>query len=171
LTSVSTTIHHPTGITVEIVDIEASSNGRSCYQHDVCGTLLVEEDLRPLMSWRGHSMETCRFFHQQQLLYPHNSVTPLMQGWQIDLLQQKREVMEINDLTQCYSRKKKAATFDPTSSPAAAAITTTQQKAAKKEKRNLVHCPTRRRCHWRNKESNIQRLEAILPIAIDDIQT
>ena len=38
------TIHHPTGITVEIVGIEANSNGRSCYQHDVCGEL-VEEDV------------------------------------------------------------------------------------------------------------------------------
>jgi hypothetical protein len=37
-------IYHPTGITVEIVGIEANSNGRSCYQHDVCGTL-VEEDV------------------------------------------------------------------------------------------------------------------------------
>ena len=37
-------IYHPTGITVEIVGIEAVSNGRSCYQHDVCGTL-VEEDV------------------------------------------------------------------------------------------------------------------------------
>jgi hypothetical protein len=38
------TIHHPTGITVEIVGIEANSNGQSCYQHDVCGEL-VEEDV------------------------------------------------------------------------------------------------------------------------------
>ena len=38
------TVHHPTGITVEIVGIEANSNGRSCFQHDVCGTL-VEEDV------------------------------------------------------------------------------------------------------------------------------
>ena len=37
-------IHHPTGITVEIVGIEANSNGRSFYQHDFCGTL-VEEDI------------------------------------------------------------------------------------------------------------------------------
>ena len=34
-------IHHPTGITVEIVGIEASNNGRSCDQHDVvCGSVL-----------------------------------------------------------------------------------------------------------------------------------
>jgi hypothetical protein len=38
------TIHHPTGITVEIVGIEANRYGRSCYQHDVCGKL-VEEDV------------------------------------------------------------------------------------------------------------------------------
>ncbi len=37
-------IYHPSGITVEIVGIEANSNGRSCYQHDVCGAL-VEEDV------------------------------------------------------------------------------------------------------------------------------
>ena len=40
----SSTIHHPSGITVEVVGIEASSNGRSCYQHDVCGAL-IEEDI------------------------------------------------------------------------------------------------------------------------------
>jgi hypothetical protein len=33
-------IHHPTGITVEIVGIEASNNGRSCDQHDECGSVL-----------------------------------------------------------------------------------------------------------------------------------
>lgn len=32
-------MHHPTGITVEIVGIEASGNGRSCDQHDVCGSI------------------------------------------------------------------------------------------------------------------------------------
>lgn len=36
-------IHHPTGITVEIVGIEASGNGRSCDQHDVCGSVLDED--------------------------------------------------------------------------------------------------------------------------------
>jgi hypothetical protein len=39
----SASIHHPTGITVEIVGIEANSNGRSCCQHDVCGTLVAED--------------------------------------------------------------------------------------------------------------------------------
>jgi hypothetical protein len=38
------TVHHPTGITVEIVGIEANSDGQSCFQHLVCGTL-VEEDV------------------------------------------------------------------------------------------------------------------------------
>jgi hypothetical protein len=38
------TFHHPTGITVEIVGIEANSNGRSSFLHDVCGTL-VEKDV------------------------------------------------------------------------------------------------------------------------------
>jgi len=32
--------HHPSGITVEIVGIEAKGNGRSCEQHDVCGSVL-----------------------------------------------------------------------------------------------------------------------------------
>jgi hypothetical protein len=38
------TIHHPRGITIEIVGIEANSNGQSCHQHDECGSL-VEEDV------------------------------------------------------------------------------------------------------------------------------
>ncbi len=33
-------VHHPTGIAVEIVGIEASNNGRSCDQHDLCGSVL-----------------------------------------------------------------------------------------------------------------------------------
>ena len=36
--------HHPSGITVEMVGIESGTNGRSCYQHDICGSL-VEEDV------------------------------------------------------------------------------------------------------------------------------
>jgi hypothetical protein len=36
--------HHPPGITVEIVGIESGTNGRSCYQHDVCGSV-IEEDV------------------------------------------------------------------------------------------------------------------------------
>ncbi len=32
--------HHPPGVTVEIVGIDASSNGRSCHQHDACGSVL-----------------------------------------------------------------------------------------------------------------------------------
>lgn len=39
----SMSIHHPTGITVEIVGIDASSNGRSCDQHDVCGSVLDDD--------------------------------------------------------------------------------------------------------------------------------
>jgi hypothetical protein len=34
---------HPSGITVEIVGIEASNNGRSCEEHDVCGSILIED--------------------------------------------------------------------------------------------------------------------------------
>jgi hypothetical protein len=36
-------IHHPTGTTIEIVGEEAKSNGQWCHQHDVCGEL-IEED-------------------------------------------------------------------------------------------------------------------------------
>ena len=35
--------YHPAGITVEIVGIEASGNGRSCDQHDVCGSVIDED--------------------------------------------------------------------------------------------------------------------------------
>ena len=34
---------HPSGITVEIVGIEASNNGRSCEEHDVSGSILIED--------------------------------------------------------------------------------------------------------------------------------
>ena len=33
---------HPTEITLEIVGIEPGTNGRSCYQHDVCGSVIEE---------------------------------------------------------------------------------------------------------------------------------
>lgn len=36
-------ICHPCGITVEIVGIERSHGGRSCEEHDVCGTVLQED--------------------------------------------------------------------------------------------------------------------------------
>ena len=39
----SMSVHHPTGLTVEIVGIEASGNGRSCCQHDVCGSVLDDD--------------------------------------------------------------------------------------------------------------------------------
>ena len=34
---------HPSGITVEIVGIESSTNGRSCEEHDICGSILTED--------------------------------------------------------------------------------------------------------------------------------
>jgi hypothetical protein len=34
--------HHPTGITFDIVGIEAGNRGRSCEEHDVCGSILEE---------------------------------------------------------------------------------------------------------------------------------
>jgi hypothetical protein len=49
--------HHPSGITVKIVRIESGTNSRSCYQHDVCGSL-VEEDvvlwLRKIQMMKQH---------------------------------------------------------------------------------------------------------------------
>ena len=36
---------HPTGITVEIVGIEKGDLGRSCEEHDVCGTVVEEDTL------------------------------------------------------------------------------------------------------------------------------
>ena len=36
--------HHPSGITIKIVEIESGTNDRSCYQHNICGSL-VEEDV------------------------------------------------------------------------------------------------------------------------------
>ena len=44
LSSMNFFSHHPSGITVEIVGIESGTNGRSYYQHDICGSL-VEEDV------------------------------------------------------------------------------------------------------------------------------
>jgi hypothetical protein len=35
--------HHPTGITVNIVGIEASNRGRSCEEHAICGSVLLED--------------------------------------------------------------------------------------------------------------------------------
>ena len=36
---------HPCGITVEIVGIGRSDRGRSCEEHDVCGTVLQEDSV------------------------------------------------------------------------------------------------------------------------------
>ena len=41
--NIMSTQHHPVGLTVEIVGIEASGNGRSCDQHDVCDSVLDED--------------------------------------------------------------------------------------------------------------------------------
>ena len=38
-------IHHPEGITVEIVGLEQPNNGRSCEQHSACGFSLEEDDV------------------------------------------------------------------------------------------------------------------------------
>jgi hypothetical protein len=44
--------HHPTGITFEIVGIESGTNGRSCYQRDVCGSVLEEDVVVRLRKYR-----------------------------------------------------------------------------------------------------------------------
>jgi hypothetical protein len=36
---------HPSGVTVEIVGIERGDRGRSCEEHDVCGTVVAEDTL------------------------------------------------------------------------------------------------------------------------------
>ncbi len=36
---------HPSGITVEILGIERGDRGRSCEEHDVCGTVVEEDTL------------------------------------------------------------------------------------------------------------------------------
>ena len=36
---------HPLGITVEVVGIERGDCGRSCEEHDVCGTVVSEDTL------------------------------------------------------------------------------------------------------------------------------
>ena len=35
--------YHPSGITIEIVGTEVSSNGRACGSHDVCGSVLCDD--------------------------------------------------------------------------------------------------------------------------------
>jgi hypothetical protein len=35
--------YHPSGITIEIVGTEVSSNGRTCGAHDVCGSVLCDD--------------------------------------------------------------------------------------------------------------------------------
>jgi hypothetical protein len=37
------TSYHPTGVTVEIVGIESSDTGKSCEEHDVCGSVLCDD--------------------------------------------------------------------------------------------------------------------------------
>jgi hypothetical protein len=44
--------HHPTGITFEIVGIESGTNGRSCYQRDVCGSVIEEDAVVRLRKYR-----------------------------------------------------------------------------------------------------------------------
>ena len=34
---------HPTGITVEIVGIKSDTQGRKCHEHDICGTVVVQD--------------------------------------------------------------------------------------------------------------------------------
>ena len=43
--SLPTMSFHPTGVTIEIVGTEASSNGRSCEAHEVCGRSVLFDDV------------------------------------------------------------------------------------------------------------------------------
>jgi len=42
-TQQATMAYHPTGETVEILGIRAASNGRSCEEHDICGSVIAED--------------------------------------------------------------------------------------------------------------------------------
>lgn len=35
--------HHPTGITVDIVGTNTNTQGRSCEEHDICGSVMAED--------------------------------------------------------------------------------------------------------------------------------
>ena len=39
----TTTAFHPTGITVEIVGTESNTQGRSCEEHNVCGSVMADD--------------------------------------------------------------------------------------------------------------------------------
>jgi hypothetical protein len=80
---------HPSGITVEIVGIEASNNGRSCEEHDVCGSILIEdvvvrlrkvqvvnekgkEETAIAANWVSDGIDRCRVGFLQRHLIKHS---------------------------------------------------------------------------------------------------
>ena len=80
---------HPSGISVEIVGIEASSNGRSCEEHDVCGSILAEdvvvrlrkvqivnakgiEETAIAANWVSDGIDRCRVGFLQRHLIKHS---------------------------------------------------------------------------------------------------
>lgn len=63
--------HHPTGLTVEVVGIKASTNGRSCHMHDVCGSLIKEATVL-----RTQKVQIVNAFSKEETaltVYPHVS--------------------------------------------------------------------------------------------------
>jgi hypothetical protein len=80
--------HHPSGITVEIVGIESSTNGRSCKEHDICGSILTEdivvrlrkvqivngkgvEETAIAANWVSDGIDRCRVGFLQRHLIKH----------------------------------------------------------------------------------------------------
>lgn len=78
---------HPSGITVEIVGIAASDSGRSCDEHDVCGSVLAEdvvvrfrkvqiirackEETAIAVYWVSDGIDRCRVGFLQRHLVKH----------------------------------------------------------------------------------------------------
>lgn len=79
---------HPSGITVEIVGIESSTNGRSCEEHDICGSILTEdivvrlrkvqivngkgvEETAIAANWVSDGIDRCRVGFLQRHLIKH----------------------------------------------------------------------------------------------------
>lgn len=79
---------HPSGITVQIVGTEASSNGRSCEDHDICGSILADDFVVRLQKvqivsakgmeesaiaayWVSDGIDCCRVGYLQRHLIKH----------------------------------------------------------------------------------------------------
>jgi hypothetical protein len=70
-------IHHPTGTTIEIVGIEAKRNGQSCLQLDICGEVIEEDVVLRLqkvqiLNSQGKEETAIAAYHK---IYPMTPVT------------------------------------------------------------------------------------------------